>query len=114
LPVSVDQNVIDGLIASNAPPDVIEAARRNLPGAQADDCDVWEENWESVMLFVAVGTQWTVSPGGQAIGIHYASLESAMNMRGIKKKKRPALFEDIRLMELTALEVFREKSQCQH
>lgn len=66
------------------------------------------------MLFIAVATQWTVSLSGQPIGINYVSLESTMNILSIKKNARAALFADVRLMELEALEVFREKQACQH
>ncbi|MBY0474219.1 MAG: DUF1799 domain-containing protein [Nitrosomonas sp.] len=97
------------MIACNAPPHVIETAKRNFSGSQENDCDVWEENWESVMLFLAMGTQWTVSATGHAIGINYVSLESAMKLANIKKKKRASLFIDVRIMESAALDVYREK-----
>ena len=44
--------MIDGLIAVNAPSEVIEAARRNFGGNRSDDCEVWEENWERRYLDV--------------------------------------------------------------
>ncbi len=61
------------------------------------------------MLFLSVSTQWIISPIGGYVGINYIALESAMSMAGIKKKKRPSLFDDVRIMESVALEVFRER-----
>ena len=101
--------MIDGLIAANAPAEVIEAARRNFGGDEIDDCEVWEENWESVMLYLSLETQWVISPIGRPVGINYPSIESAMNMASIKKKRRALLFDDVRLMESVALSIFSEK-----
>lgn len=67
-----------------------------------------------VAVFLSVSTQWNISPTGQPLGVNYVALESAMNMAKVKRKKRPSLFDDVRLMESIALEVFREKAQCQH
>ena len=97
------------MVAVNAPQAVIEAAVRNYSGQDSDDCEVWQENWESVLLFLAMGTQWSISPTGQPIGINYGSLESTMKMTSVKKKKRASLFMDVRMMESAALDVFREK-----
>jgi len=111
--LGIDQDVIDSLIAANAPPAIIEAAR-NSAVDETPDCDVWEENMLPVAVFLSVSTQWTISPTGQPLGVNYVALESAMNMAKVKQKKRPSLFDDVRLMESIALEVFREKAQCQH
>jgi hypothetical protein len=27
-------------------------------------CDVWEENWDTVAMFLRMGTQWNVSMAG--------------------------------------------------
>jgi len=82
---------------------------RNYSGQDSDDCEVWQENWESVLLFLAMGTQWNISPVGHPLGINYGSLESTMKMSAVKKKKRASLFMDVRVMESAALDVFREK-----
>lgn len=63
------------------------------------------------MLFLAVGTQWTVAPMGGYLGINYVSLESAMNMAGIKRTKRASMFGDVRIMESVALQVIRDKQK---
>jgi hypothetical protein len=60
-------------------------------------------------LFLAAGTQWQLAPSGQPLGINYQSVESLMAMQNIRKHRRGSLMDDIRLMEETALSVFREK-----
>jgi hypothetical protein len=74
-----------------------------------EDCEVWPENWASVVFFLSIGTQWNISPEGKAIGLNYSAIESAMNMQNIRKIRRPSLLNDVRLMEETALNIFRER-----
>lgn len=52
-------------------------------------------------------TQWRRVPFGGASGIDYSALPAVMDLRRIKRKQRPALFDAIRTMEEAALEVFR-------
>lgn len=109
--------MIDGLVAMGAPPEIIAAAKNRITRQEEYDCEVWPENWESVTLFLALQTQWTVSPAGRFIGINYPSIESVMNISGVKKKGRMDMFDDIRLMELVALGVLHEKAEresCRH
>lgn len=103
--------MIAGLLAANAPQEVIDRVTCDPDEEVQDDCEVWPENWPSVMLFLALGTQWTVSPHGKVIGIHYPSITSAMDLKNISKPRRASMFDDIRLMEETALNVFRERKQ---
>lgn len=93
---------------SGAPKDVIELAITNMSFAD-DDCMVWQENWESVMLFLTLSTQWIIAPMGGAVGINYVAVESVMNLNNIKNKDRQSLFNDIRIMESSAIRVMRDK-----
>lgn len=52
-------------------------------------------------------TQWRQGPFGGTTGIDYSVLPAVMDLRRIKAKKRPALFDAIRAMEQAALAVFR-------
>lgn len=61
------------------------------------------------MLFLMMATQWLISPMGNPTGINYISLKSTMSMSSIKKKQRAALFDDVRIMESIALQVFRDR-----
>ena len=72
-----------------------------------DDFEVYADNWESVMFFVGLETQWSyTSPGmGQPrlLGLPSNCIESDMNMRGVPKGRRLALLADLRACERGAL-----------
>ena len=71
------------------------------------DFEVWEENWVSWEVFRALQTQWIVRQGlmsGAFQGINYASIQPVMWAYGVKDRR--AVFDDVRLMEMAALEVF--------
>ena len=40
---------------------------------ESDDFEVWEENWDIVMMFLRMQTQWTVSMAGY-VGMRYEVL----------------------------------------
>lgn len=106
--IRVDQDVKDGLRMANAPQEVID---QSLHAASVDvphDLEISPENWLSVTLFFSLSTQWMISDLGQYIGIRYESLESSMNMCNINQRRRPSVFEDIRIMESEALKILRE------
>jgi hypothetical protein len=52
-------------------PDAIDALQSKK---EPDTCEVWEENWDIVMMFLRLCTQWNAGMGG-ATGLHYPSLE---------------------------------------
>ena len=59
-------------------------------------------------MFVACQTQWRSGPMGGVLGLDYPGVESVMRMKRVKDK--PAMFEDLRVMELAALKVLNAKS----
>jgi hypothetical protein len=95
--------VIDGLIAANAPDDVIEHARAQCKGSNAEDCEIWPENVEAVNLFLSLGTQWLTNAMGHPQGISYLAIDALMAILAIPKKRRPELFADLQIMESAAL-----------
>jgi hypothetical protein len=92
--------------AMGAPPEVIEEAQRRAQPAE-EICDVWEENWNSVLFFFACATQWNVGGMGGYLGLNYPGVEALMRMQGMKNRK--ALFGDLQVMEFAALEVLNKK-----
>ena len=72
--------------------------------------EVWPQNWPSVMLFMAVATQWRVGMGG-ATGLDYSAVAAVMDIQGVKPKKRAKMFEHIRIMEATVLEIWAENKK---
>lgn len=56
-----------------------------------------------------MGTQWRVGMSG-AIGLDYNALPVVMAMTGIPENERPAVFEDLRVMETAALKAMEEST----
>lgn len=67
---------------------------------------MWEENWETVKMFLRIQTQWRVGMSGP-VGLDYAPLEWLCR---IYKVEDPALvFTGLQVMEYTALSCFNAK-----
>lgn len=87
----------------NAPDEVIQELLDLEKGAVFE---VWEENWPSVEVFLSVQTQWRATYG-TFYGLDYNSLFCVMDLYETKDRKR--IFEDVQLIERTALEVLNEE-----
>lgn len=74
----------------------------------ADEVEVWPNNWEAVQLFSSVCGQWRVSMAG-AYALDYKAVAAAMDLMGVKKRRRKKLFEFVRVMEREALSIMGEK-----
>ena len=61
---------------------------------------MWEENWDVVMMFLRMQTQWNVSMAGLT-GLNYSSLDYLSRLYSVKDPV--SLFEGIQVMEVTAL-----------
>ena len=72
------------------------------------DFVVWEENWEIVIMFTRLTTQWNVSMSG-VIGLKYEVLELFCRLYLVDDAK--AMLEGIQTMERTALKVLNEKDK---
>ncbi|MDR6500314.1 hypothetical protein J2785_003470 [Burkholderia ambifaria] len=106
---TVDRGVVEALAAFGARPADLEVA-----ASQAADTafEVYPENWEAVRAFVSMTTQWRMTGisgfGGASMlhtGLDYSALEPVFRLLGVKRKRRAALFQQIRVMEEAALEV---------
>ncbi len=76
------------------------------------DCDVHSDNWEAVMLFNALSTQWHLAgglAGAARVGLSYPAAEAVMRLHGVPAKRRAALFADLQVMELAALQAAAEQ-----
>ena len=64
---------------------------------------MWEENWETVMMFLRMQTQWSMSFGG-VVGLKYEVLLSAGGLFDLYNvENRREMLEDLKIMEHTAL-----------
>jgi hypothetical protein len=68
---------------------------------------VWEENWETVMMFLRMQTQWNASMGG-VTGLNYSSLEYLCRLYSVKDPV--SLFEGIQVMEVVALSSLNKRN----
>ena len=65
--------------------------------------EVWEENWEAVMMFLRLQTQWSVTMGGY-VGLKYEVLLGAGGLMSLYDVDNPReLLEEIQVMEAAAL-----------
>lgn len=72
--------------------------------------EVWEENWETVMMFLRMTTQWNVTMGGY-VGLKYEVLLGARGLLELYDVDNPReMLEGIQAMESVALaELNKEK-----
>ena len=72
--------------------------------------EVWDENWETVMMFLRMQTQWNVTMGGY-VGLKYEVLLGAGGMLSLYDVDNPReMLEGIQAMEAVALsELNKEK-----
>ena len=89
-----------------------EASRFGLTVEEASGppVEVWPDNMPSVEIFVDLMTQWRrAGMTGVRSGLDYAVLPAVFAIRGIPKKQQPALFDDIRVMEVAVLDMPQKK-----
>lgn len=72
---------------------------------------MWPENWPVLRLFASLATQWRVGFNGP-VGLDYQALNGWSGRRllaGIPRADWDALFADLQIMELAALETMRKR-----
>lgn len=74
--------------------------------AQAAPVEIWPENWQAIMVFEALSTQWNVGMAG-IVGLRYEVLPAVLRACGVAASDRPRMFQQIRIMERAALGVMR-------
>lgn len=72
----------------------------------SDTFEVWEENWEIVLMFIRMSTQWHTSVAGMT-GLNYPSLEWLCKLYAVKDPV--AIFEGVQVMEMAALAALNGK-----
>ncbi len=72
------------------------------------DFEVWEENWDIVIMFLRMSTQWIAGFSG-ATGFNYQSLEWLCKLYAVKDLV--ATFEGVQLMEMAALSAMNSKNK---
>lgn len=73
---------------------------------------VHPDNWQAFCLFLDLSTQWRVSATVSGViyqGLDYSSVHALLSIQVDRRKKRRALFEQIRLIEIGALRVINDR-----
>ena len=63
---------------------------------------IWPDNWNAFLAFQAMRTQWRVDMGCRT-GLDYSALTEVWRRLGIPAKDRNEVFQQIRIMEESAL-----------
>jgi hypothetical protein len=73
------------------------------PPSDRDDFEIWHENWDAVMMFLRMQTQWTTTMAGY-MGLRYDVLLAAGGMFDLYNvENRREMLEDLQIMEAAAL-----------
>ena len=64
------------------------------------DFEVWKDNWDIVVMFLRVETQWRIGMRG-ATGLDYNVIRWAFEMYGVSDQRE--MFEGLQVMEAAAL-----------
>ena len=74
-----------------------------------DEFEVWDCNWETIIMFLQMQTQWTVSMAGY-VGLKYEVLLVAGGLFDLYNiKDRTEVLEGLQIMETAALKEFSKK-----
>ena len=113
--IEAAEHWVTGGTPKSPPPDLAEAAKAfgvilpaELTTQPSRDFLVLAENWPTVMMFERMETQWRSGPGG-AIGLDYSVLlgpDGLFSLYGVRHRR--AMLEDLRIMEVAALNKMRE------
>lgn len=76
--------------------------------ANSDLFGIWEDNVESMMMFMRLQTQWHVTPHA-FIGLNYQSAEYLIRIHGIADPV--SMMDDLQAMELAALQVLNKRKE---
>ena len=80
------------------------------PQAVDVDFEVWDENWDAVMMFLRMQTQWTTSMAGY-VGLKYEVLLGPGGLFDLYNVEDPRdALERLQILEATALEELRKRS----
>lgn len=78
-------------------------------------CEVWEDNWDTLMVWLSLQTQWRKeipAMSGQMIwhGLNYPAVEATLRMMGLWKQARE-IFDGLRVMEAAALPILNQPTK---
>ena len=92
-----------------------DAFDEEIEEAEETNLEVWEDNWDTLMVWLALQTQWRreiPAMSGQMIwhGLDYQATESTLRMMGYWKQAKE-IFYGLRIMESAALPILNKPSK---
>lgn len=93
-----------------APAEVIAAAANNM---KSTICEVFADCWQSLEVFLTLGSQWRVVSGMGGMfyqGLDFNSIEPCFRLLGIPRSKRAELFKDLLVMQAEAASVINKRN----
>lgn len=91
----------------------IDQALAQLPAddSAGDDFEVYPENWDALLLFLALQTQWRTGGMGGRLGLDYPAVEVVMRLRQVSDQA--GMFSHLQAMEIAALDAEGEADDGQ-
>jgi len=80
-----------------------------LGNQEPEDFAVWQENADTVDMFMSLQTQWKVGPMGGYLGLDYPGVAAALNTVVRSWRRRRDLFANLQSMERAALPVLNRR-----
>lgn len=77
-----------------------------LPEQPADECEVWEENWPTVEMFLRCQTQWRTTMSG-VLGLDYGAVAWLLRLYEVEDQR--SMLEDLQVMEAAAMAVLNRE-----
>jgi hypothetical protein len=68
--------------------------------------EVWDDCWESVMMFLRMSTDWVYAGMGSCTGMNKQTLQWYMDVFEVKNKRE--ILEDLQVMERHALKLMNK------
>lgn len=69
--------------------------------------EVWDDCWESVLMFLRMGTDWVYAGMGACTGMNKQTLQWYMEVFEVKEKRE--MLEDLQVMERHALKLMNKE-----
>lgn len=101
---------MDDLAAFGMPADVFSSEEADT---EDDRCVIDADNWSTVMVFLAMQTQWRrefAGMSGELVwhGLRYGEAATVINLLGYKAKAAE-IFDGLRVMESAALPILNKR-----
>lgn len=79
-----------------------------LRASKPEPEEVYPDNWRAVCWMRRLLTQWRIGMSGRT-GLDYQGVQAALDMAGMAAADRPALFEELQIIESEMLVVWRRR-----